>query len=73
MKIPDVLLKQFEERCEALGMTPVEAVRDWLDNNPPPSKTPATPKAFCPNCDGTGWGDSAALSYCSTCGGDGYE
>ena len=38
MNIPPVLLKQFEKRCEELSMTPVEALRNWLDNNPPPPR-----------------------------------
>ena len=36
LTVPDVLLKQFEERCEALGKTPTEAVREWMDSNPAP-------------------------------------
>ena len=34
--IPPVLWAQFTVRCVELGKTPIEAVREWLDNNPPP-------------------------------------
>lgn len=54
MSIPDVLLKQLEERCEALGKTPVEAVRDWLDNNPAPTPAAERPAYFCFACSDTG-------------------
>lgn len=65
LDIPTLLADQFKKRCEALNMTPVEAMRDWLDNNPPPvPKTQGVIKEACPSCNGAGYD-------CSTCGGEG--
>lgn len=49
LDIPEVLLNQFKKRCEALDMTAIEAIRDWLDNNPPP--IPAERGPFGCKCD----------------------
>lgn len=34
--VPDKLWQQFTARCEALGKTEIEALREWMDANPPP-------------------------------------
>lgn len=52
--IPDKLWGQFESRCEALGKTPVEALRNWLDSNPPPTPAPER-QPHCLMCADTGY------------------
>lgn len=75
MPVPKPLWRQFEERCEALGMTKVEALRNWLDSNPAPIEalrevdvTHLVP-GLCPDCRGTGM--RSAFDYCPKCEGSG--